>query len=73
MLSKNERYARMSSDGWVVVLLVVSDCLMSVRRYVQATVRRRQRVVGWKAGLGARLRAEVEVGSVIGRVRMVET
>jgi hypothetical protein len=30
-------------------------------------------VVGWKAGVGARLRAEAEVGSVIGRVWMVET
>jgi hypothetical protein len=30
-------------------------------------------VVGWKAGMGARLRAEPEVGSESGRVWMVET
>jgi hypothetical protein len=94
MLSKNERYAKMSSDGWVVVLLVASDCLKNVMKYVEAIVRRRQScgyvrcelrlvqrrhhlrtrtVVGWKAGVVARLRADVEVGSVIGRAWMVET
>lgn len=42
MLNKNERYARMSSDGWVVVLLVASDCLKNVMKNVEAMVRRRQ-------------------------------
>jgi hypothetical protein len=42
MLSKNERYAKMSSDGWVVALLVASDCLKNVMKYVEAIVRRRQ-------------------------------
>jgi hypothetical protein len=42
MLHKNERYARMSSDGWVVVLLVAFDCLKIVMKYVEAIVRRRQ-------------------------------
>jgi hypothetical protein len=42
MLNRNERYARMSSDGWVVVLLVASDCLKPVMKYVEAMVRRRQ-------------------------------
>lgn len=45
MLSKNERYARMSSDGWVVVLptkFVASDCLKNLMKYVEAIVRRRQ-------------------------------
>jgi hypothetical protein len=74
MLNRNERYARVvSSDGWVVVLLVASDCLKSAMKYVEAIVRMRQRVVGWKTGVAARLRAEVEVGSVIGRAWMVET
>jgi len=74
MLNKNEKYARMSSDGWVVVLLVVaSDCLKNVMKYVEAIVRMRQMVVGWKAGVVARLHADAEVGSVIGRAWMVET
>jgi hypothetical protein len=42
MLNKNEMYARMSSDGWVVVSLVASDCLKNVMKYVEAMVRRRQ-------------------------------
>jgi len=35
-------YARMSSDGWVFVSLVASDCLKYVMKYVEAMVRRRQ-------------------------------
>jgi hypothetical protein len=44
-------------------------------KYVEAMVRRRQRVVGWgwKTGVVGRLRAEPEVGSESGRVWMVET
>lgn len=47
MLSKNERYARMSSNGWVVVLRAVAcDCLKHVMKYVEAIVRTRQSCVG---------------------------
>jgi hypothetical protein len=42
MLNKSERYARMSIDGWVVVLLVASDCLKQVRKRVEAIERMRQ-------------------------------
>jgi len=42
MLNKNEKYANMTFDGWVVVLLVASDCLKTVMKYVEAIVRRRQ-------------------------------
>jgi hypothetical protein len=71
MLNKSEMYARMSIDGWVVVLLVASDCLKKARKRVEAIVRMRQKVVGWRAGVNARLRAEEE--SVIVRVRRVGT
>lgn len=55
------------------MLVVASDCLKHEMKYVEAIVRMRQRVVGWKAAAGARLRADAEVGSVIGTVWMVET
>ena len=43
MLNRNERYTKVvSSDGWVVVLLVASDCLTNVMKYVEAIVRMRQ-------------------------------
>lgn len=44
--------------------------------YVSSNIRHQLKtrtVVGWKAGVDARLRAGAEVGSVIGRVWMVET
>jgi hypothetical protein len=47
MLHKSERYARMSVEVWVVVLLVASDCLEKVMKRVEAIVRTRQSVVGW--------------------------
>lgn len=81
----------MSVEGWVVVLLVASDCLKKVMKRVQAIVRMRQSyelcelrrprrhqlkihtVVGWRAWLVARLRAnDEEKGSVLVRVRMGE-
>jgi hypothetical protein len=92
MLHKSERNARMSVEGWVVVLLVASDCSKKVMKRVQAIVRTRQSceyvyelrrpcryqlkihtVVGWRAWLVARLRAnDEEKGSVLVRVRMGE-
>ena len=43
-------------------------CLIQYRHNLKTRT-----VVGWKTGVAARLRAEAEVGSVIGRASMVET
>jgi len=70
MLNKNERDAR-CIEVWVGVLGVASDCLQKVMNCVEAMEKMRQRVVGWRAGESARLRAEG--ARVIARARRVET
>ena len=44
------------------------SCLVQHRHHLKTRT-----VVGWKTGVAARLRAETEVGSVIGRACWVET
>jgi len=74
MLNKNERYAKRRIDGWAAVSLVACDCLKMTRKREERIERMRQRVVGWRSGLSARLRAdEAGASEIVRRVGMVET